>query len=79
VKLPFKMVAHPPTHLHDLLEAGTLGRVQHEELPQQVLAVGGYVEGYAVLATQHTLAQLTERGAIERKRAADQRVQNHAE
>lgn len=42
------------------LQAASFGRVQNEELFEQVLTVGGHVEGNPVLATQHALSQFLE-------------------
>lgn len=42
------------------LEAASFGGVQDEELLQQVLTVGGHVEGNPVFTTQHTLPQFLE-------------------
>lgn len=45
------------------LQGAALGRIQHQETPQDVFAVRGHVEGDTVLATQHTLPQLLVGGA----------------
>lgn len=42
------------------LEAASFGRVQNEELFQQVLTVGGHVEWNPVFTTQHTFSQFLE-------------------
>ena len=63
------------------LEAASFGGVQDEELLEQVLTVGGHVEGNPVFATQHTLSQFLEKDKGHGKSTADifrfcQRVAN---
>lgn len=45
------------------LESPAFGRVEHQEALEEVLAVGGHVEGDAVLPSQHALAELLPRSA----------------
>lgn len=47
------------SHLHDLFQACPFRRIKNQELSQQVLAIGGYVEGDAILSTKDALAKLT--------------------
>lgn len=44
------------------LESTPLGRVEHQEAFEEVLAVCGHVERDAVLPSEHTLPQLLQRG-----------------
>ncbi len=44
------------------LESTPLGRVEHQEALEEVLAVCGHVERDAVLPSEHTLPQLLQRG-----------------
>lgn len=44
------------------LESTPLGRVEHQEAFEEVLAVCGHVEWDAVLPSEHTLPQLLHRG-----------------
>lgn len=66
-----------PSILHNLLESTPLGRVEHQETFEEVLAVCGHVERDAVLPSEHTLPQLLKILSVKGQRAADQRVQYH--
>lgn len=48
------------------LESTPLGRVEHQEALEEVLAVGGHVEGDAVLPSEDALAQLLPAGETSR-------------
>ena len=68
-----------PLVLHDGLERGALGRIEHEELLEEVLAVGRHVERYAVFASQDALAKLFQVLAVEWQASAHQSVQDNAQ
>lgn len=65
--------------LKNYLQRRSLCRVQDKELLKQVFTVGRHVEGYAVLAPQHSFSQLSQCWAVKRQRATHQSVQNHTE
>lgn len=55
----------PPPHL----QGAALGRVQHQEPAQDVLAVGRHVKGHPVFAPQHPLPQLLGKGGGDKHRS----------
>lgn len=44
------------------LESASLGRVEHKEALEEVLAVGGHVEGDAIFSSENTFSQLLQEG-----------------
>ncbi|RNA05456.1 hypothetical protein BpHYR1_052060 [Brachionus plicatilis] len=53
------LVAHVhPFVFHDGVQGGALGRIENEKFFEQILAIGGHVEGNAVFAAQYSFAQL---------------------